>query len=309
MTAPAPAAADEPTFRLRRGTADDARLAFDIFLPAIRDLADRLNSPWEVEPEAQWSKMAYLFDHLAAHAAEWWIAEDADGGQPIGYARSIERGGLFELSEFFVLPGRQASGVGRQLLERAFPMERGTVRAIIATTDARAVARYHRADTSIQFPILGLNGRPAADAADSIGLGAEPIDEADLDAVADVERAVLGHERGEHELRWLLRRREGWLYRAGGGTIGFAFVGRDGTGPVAATEPGLIGNILAHVEARAAALGLEELGFEVPAPNVAAIRHLLARGYRFDPFVTYLMANRPFGQFDRFIGFSPPFVL
>ena len=47
----------------------------------------------------------------------------------------------------------------------------------------------------------------------------------------------------------------------------------------------------------------------MPAPNVIAIRHLLGRRFHLDPFVTYLMANRPFGQFDRYLGFTPPFVL
>jgi hypothetical protein len=28
-----------------------------------------------------------------------------------------------------------------------------------------------------------------------------------------------------------------------------------------------------------------------------------------DPFYTFLMSSRSFGQFDRYIGFGPPFVL
>ena len=40
-----------------------------------------------------------------------------------------------------------------------------------------------------------------------------------------------------------------------------------------------------------------------------AVRHLLGRGYRIDPWINVLMSDRPFGQFDRFIGFSPPFFL
>jgi hypothetical protein len=43
--------------------------------------------------------------------------------------------------------------------------------------------------------------------------------------------------------------------------------------------------------------------------NGEAIGHLLERGFRMDPFYTFLMSSRPFGQFDRYIGFSPPFVL
>jgi hypothetical protein len=91
--------------------------------------------------------------------------------------------------------------------------------------------------------------------------------------------------------------------------VAVAFIGLDGVGPIAALEPQHLPDVLDHVEARAVAIGREDIGFEVPAPNVVAIRHLLARGYRIDPFVTYLMANRPFGQFDRYLGFTPPFVL
>lgn len=301
-----------PMPRFRPATADDSQACFRLFWSSITDLASRLGTPWEGTAEERWPAFADLYALLVDVAAEWWVAED-DGSALVGYARSIERGadgGLFELSEFFVRPGRQATGVGRELLERTFPVGRGSVRAIIATTDVRAVARYHRADTSIQFPILGMNGTPAADdTADAIALEVEPIDEGALSSVVETERSVLAHERGMSELRWLLERREGWLYRRDGAVAGFAFAGRGGTGPIATAEPEHMADVLRHVESRAAVIGLDQLSFEVPAPNVTAIRYLLARGYRFDPFGTYLMANRPFGRFDRFIGFSPPFIL
>ena len=54
---------------------------------------------------------------------------------------------------------------------------------------------------------------------------------------------------------------------------------------------------------------VESLSLDVPMPNEVAVRHLLGRGFQFDPFYTYLMASRPFGQFDRYIGFGPPFIL
>lgn len=296
--------------RLRPATTDDSHACFRVFWSSVSDLAARTGTPWDGTPDERWPRFADLYALLADIAAEWWVAEDG-AGELIGYARSIERGadgGLFELSEFFVRPGHQAAGLGRRLLERAFPVGRGTVRTIIATGDVRALARYHRTDTSIQFPILGMTGAPA-DPAVSSRLDPEPIDEAGLERVRDVERSVIGYERGAEELRWLLARREGWLYRLDGAPVGFAFLGRDGVGPIAAASPELLPEILAHVEARAAAAGREEIGFEVPAPAVACVRHLLARGFRIDPFVTYLMANRPFGHFDRYLGFTPPFIL
>jgi GNAT superfamily N-acetyltransferase len=297
---------------LRRATAADSEACFRLFWASISDLAARNGTPWEGTADDTLPRFAALYGLLAEIAAEWWVAEDDDGNL-IGYARSVERGadhGLFELSEFFVRPGHQSAGVGRALLERAFPVGRGDVRAIIATGDVRAMARYHRADTSIQFPILGLNGAPAADGASDLRLEAQPITGSEgLAEVAEIEREVVGYDRGARELGWLAERREAYRYRQGGRTVAFAFVGSDGVGPIAALDPRHLPDVLGHVESRAAGIGREELNFEVPAPNVIALRHLLGRGYRLDPFVTYLMANRPFGRFDRYLGFTPPFVL
>ncbi len=96
-------------------------------------------------------------DHVARTAAEFWIAEGADG-EASGYARSIDRDGVFELTEFFVRPGTQSQGVGRELLERAFPAGRGHLRLIIATTDIRAISRYLRADVMPRFPVTTFTG-------------------------------------------------------------------------------------------------------------------------------------------------------
>jgi GNAT superfamily N-acetyltransferase len=294
---------------LRRATAADSEPCFRLFWASVSDLAARFGTPWRETADELWPRFDALYAHLARIAAAWWVAEDPDDGNLLGYARSVERGGLFELSELFVRPGSQSAGIGRAMLERAFPVGRGDVRAIIATTDVRAVARYHQADTSIQFPILGINGPPAADAARGIGLEVQRIEGTEGTArVAEIERAVLGHDRGD-EVAWLLEQREGYLYRYGGRPVGFGFVGAGGAGPIAALEPAHLPEILLHVEERTQRVGRAELNLDVPAPNVVAIRHLLARGFRLDPFVTFLMANRPFGRFDRFIGFSPPFIL
>ena len=296
-------------FHVRRATADDSRRVFDVFIASARDLTARKNVPWEVEPESQWAKMRYLFDHLAAHSAEWWLAEDPTDGEVIGYARSVERGGLFELAEFFVHPERQSAGVGAALLDRAFPPGRGEVRAIIATTDLRAQARYYRSGCAARFPIAGMLGAPRRIEADP---GVEVVrvepDGPEIEEIRRIEVDVLGFERGD-ELRWLAALREGYLYRRGGEPIGFAFVGSHGSGPIAALDATDQAAILSHVESRASELGVDELGLELPMVNEVAIRHLLDRGFRFDPFYTFLMSNRPFGRFDRYLGFSPPFVL
>jgi hypothetical protein len=91
--------------------------------------------------------------------------------------------------------------------------------------------------------------------------------------------------------------------------VGFAFVGKNGAGPVAALDADDLPAILLHVEGRAFASNITQLEFQVPAPNEVATRHLLSRGFRLDPWLNVLMSNRPFGRFDRLLSFGPPVFL
>jgi GNAT superfamily N-acetyltransferase len=274
------------------------------------DLGRRHGTPLEGSADDWWAGIEAVHQFLAGHAAEWWVAEAPDDGTLLGYARSIERGGLFELTELFVRPGSQSQGLGRQLIERTFPAARGEVRSIIATTDVRATARYYAAGTTARFPYFTLTGTPRADAAGG-GVTVEAIetDPAALSVVTDIERAVLGYPRGPEELRWLAGTRTGYLFERAGRPIGFAFVSKDGAGPIAALDPLDMPTMLGHVESFSARAGSEKLELETPGVNVDAMRHLLQRGFRIDPWINLLMSDRPFGQFDRFIGFSPPIFL
>lgn len=294
---------------LRRGTPDDARACHDLLWASATDLGRRRGSPLDGTADEWWATGESMNRFLAEHAAEWWVAEAEGAENPVGYARSIERGGLFELTELFVRPGLQSRGLGRLLLEHAFPVGRGEVRSIIATTDVRATARYYAADTVARFPYFTLAGTPRADAAHG-ELQADPIGaDPDFAAVTGIEREVLEFPRGADELRWLAENREGTLFLRDGQPAGYAFVSKAGCGPIAAVDPDDLPAILAHVEASAASLGIERLEFEVPGINVVAMRHLLGRGFIIDPWVNLLMSNRPFGQLDRFIGFNPPVFL
>lgn len=298
-------------FHVRRGIAADSDQCWDISWQAISDLAARHGTPWTGTAAEHWPRFQSLFDHLAEAAAEWWVAEDGDG-RIMGHARSVNRGtngDMFELTEFFVRPDAQSGGIGRALLERAFASDRGEIRVIIATTDVRAVACYYRSGTHVRFPIIGLSREPRANAADGIRLDAEPITTLTVDDVLAIDRDVLEHARSEAELEWLLADREGYVYRRDGRIDGFGFVSAGRTGPIAALDADTIPDILRHIESRAADLGGTEVGFEVPTLNEAAMTHLLGGGFRMDPFHTFLMSNRPFGRFDRYIGFAPPFVL
>ena len=295
---------------IRRARPDDAEACHEVMWTSVTDLGVLHGTPLEGSAADWWSSGERLQRFLADHAAEWWVAEEPASRALIGFARSIERGGLLELTEFFVLPTSQSRGVGRALLERCFPSDRGDIRSIIATTDVRALRLYYGAGTVPRFPLLTLVAAPVRSALDAeivpLALGRAPDA---LRQLRRIEVSTLEYGRDEAEVRWLLRDREGYLYERRGTVVGFAFVGRGGAGPVAALDPGCLPDILLHVEHRANALGVERLEFQVPGPNEVAARHLLSRGFRIDPWVNLLMSNRPFGQFDRVLGFGPPVFL
>jgi GNAT superfamily N-acetyltransferase len=304
----APTSSAPITFR--RGAPNDSLACHTVMWQAITDLARRRQLTLEGTAEDWWAGSEAEFTYLASAAAEWWVAEDSASGAIVGYARSIRRGGLSELTEFFVRPNEQSRGIGRTLLSRAFPRTRG-VRSIIATTDVRALGRYYTADTVAQFPLLTITGAPAAAGAP------DPLEIVQLDvtdnehlvAFERVERATLGYSRGTEELRWILEHRDGYLYRRDAEVVGFAFVGKEGAGPIGALDAHEhLKAVLRHVEQRAHALGLERLSLQVPGLNSVTVRHLRERGFHIDPWVNLLMSNRPFGHFDRFLPFSPLFL-
>ena len=296
-------------FRYRPATPDDALACNELMWRSVTDLAIRQGTPLGGTAEDWWQSSEALNRLLIKQAAEWWVAEVPASGQLVGFARSIERDGLFELTEFFVLPNYQSRGIGRALIGRAFPAGRGNVRSIIATSDVRAQARYYAAGTVARFPLYTLGGIPT-EAASVHHLTAEPIEGVQaIRAQREIERSVLGHQRSDAEMEWLLARRQGHLYRRADRDVGFSFLGPDGAGPMAALDPSDLPAILLHVEDVARSIGLERLELQVPAPNEVAVRHLFGRGFHFDKWINFLMSDRPFGNFDRLIPFSPPLFL
>jgi GNAT superfamily N-acetyltransferase len=293
-------------FNIRKGTASDNRAAFDVSMLAMKDLFLRHGYEWKLEAEAFWKVLEPFVAHLAEHAAEWWVAEDRADGKLIGYARSVERDGLFELSELFVRPDRQSAGLGKLLLDRAFPSGRGEVRAIIATNDVRGLARYYGAGTAARFVLFSLTGQPTRTAAEDYE--AVRVGPAQIGQLAAMERAVVGYAR-HADYPWLLKHREIYEYRNAGRTVGFGCFSETGQGPIVALEPDDQPAILQHFETLARSRGMESISFQVPSINVVVMHDLLERGYKIDTPPGLLMSSSDFGRFDRFVPFAPAIVL
>jgi GNAT superfamily N-acetyltransferase len=252
-----------------------------------------------------WEERRPLYEHLARTAEHFGLAER--DGRAIGFARSILRDGVRQLTELFVLPGEQSAGLGRELLARTFPANGATRRSIIASADFRAQALYLRAGVYPRFPIYYF-GRTPEPITVPTDLTFEPITPTpeSLQILGRLDGALLGHQR-DLEHTWFLTDRQGYLYYRDNRPVGYGYVGIR-NGPFALLDASDFPAVLAHAETEAAVHG-REFGLEVPMVNQVAVDYLLGRGYRLDSFMAVLMSDAPFGKFENYILTSPPFFM
>jgi GNAT superfamily N-acetyltransferase len=295
----------------RRGTLDDSQNTFDVFRQSIMELGDRLSmmpisgghNPLIIQN--LWARRQSLFDHLARTSDNFWVAEQDD--KVIGFARSILRNGVRQLTEFFVLPEHQSAGVGRELLTRAFPVDGADHRFILATIDGRAVQRYLKAKVYPLFPCYAFSRL-----AEKINLDSDMIIERitpsaqAMGELIRIDNAILGFHR-EAEHAWLLENRQGYFYKRNKEFVGYGYLGEH-NGPFALLDANNFPAILAHAETEAALKGTE-FSVEVPMVNRAAVDYLLSRGCKLESFFEFFMADSQFGKFENYILTSPPFFV
>ena len=230
------------------------------------------------------------------------VAQDKYPSKPVKIIVPYAPGGATDITAR--LFGEQLKNLlGQQFVVESKPGAFG----IIATTDVRGLRRYYAAGTVARFAMASLAAPPRTER--SLG-GLESVRATldDVPEIAAIEAAVFGYPR-HADYPWLFAQREAYLYRRAGRAAGFGFFSETGQGPIAALEPADLPAILLHLEARAHALGMESISFEVPSINQVAMQHLLGRGFKVDAPLNLLMSNVPFGQFDRLIAFGPAIVL
>ena len=294
----------------RKGSIEDSFAVFQIFIKAISDYGERTNVMAITggnDPEvlnSLWQRRQTMFEFLAQTASQFWVAENH--GEVVAYARSIAHDGLQELTEFFVSPGHQSGGLGRELLARAFPDAGARYRTIIATLDERALSRYLRAGVYARFPIKYFY-RQAGKVDVKTDLKFEPLQvSTHLEAINRIDKHIIGHARGiVHE--WIATTREGFVYKRNGNIVGYGYVGSS-AGPFALLDENDFPAVLAHAESRMAEKG-GEFGAEVPLINKKALQYFMDRKYKIDAFTALFMSNEPFGRFENYLCFSPIFFM
>lgn len=304
---------DKMPITYRKATPADNPTTFNIFQQSLEDFGRRagvmaITGGWDPEKVKKlWDRRRLYWEHLTNTSDEYWLAENGRA-EAIGYARSIVRGEHRELTDFFVLPGSQSAGVGKELIQRAFPQDTPH-RSVIATPDARALARYLKAGVYPFLSELYFERKPEPVWVETdLTIAALNDLNAVIPALGDIDQAVLGYRRAvDHQ--FLYQDRTLFLYRRAGRSVGYGYIEKDYYGPFALLDNRDFPAVLAHAESQAHSLGASRVGFETPTLNTEAIYYLMKRGYRIEGFMGSIMSNKPFGNFANYILTSPPYFL
>lgn len=304
-------ATDSLTYR--PGTPHDQAALHDIFVDSVWDLAWRMGiqdgarfaTPEERAEDLQ--RWQPILDHLTTSADQFWVAERH--GFAVGFARSILRDGVRELTEFFVSPTAQTAGIGRELLARAMPP--GARRTyIMATVDLRAQALYHKLGVYQICAVYTFYRKLEAvtTPAPTSDLTIVAITPEHIPMLAKLDQATHGFARhDEHE--WLMSSRTGFLLLREQRAVGYGYVGNPYSGPFALINGADYPAALAHAENVAAAQGITDIGFDIPMLNRNAIAYLLGRGYHMSQFFCFCMCDQQPLHVDKTIITAPMILI
>jgi GNAT superfamily N-acetyltransferase len=202
------------------------RVSEETFLEADR-LTRRALEP-EPEPRSSLASIAWM-DRMryliSTDPSGCWVAED--DGQPIGFAFSQNRGPLWYLATYGVLPSHQGAGVGRALLDVVLEHAADRPGLFSSTVHPGATRRYRLAGFSLhpQLRMVGVVDRSTLRATTGLHEG----DAGDIAWMDKLDERLRGAGHGpDHE--YLLERAR-LVVRRGTTDQGYVYVDRDGRGP------------------------------------------------------------------------------
>jgi GNAT superfamily N-acetyltransferase len=299
---------------IRIGTNEDLFGCFVVFQFALHGLYQSVGqaspedkpNPEDLSPAFEYFRM--FTEHFSKTAEHFWVAEEE--GEIIGFSRSMVRDGTLQLSELFVNPDKQSQGVGKRLLEAAFPSEAGHNRVVIGTSDIRAMTRYLKSGVKFRFTIYDWSRKPEVVPFET-DLFIEPFTATpeNVAILNSIDKIILGYTR-EVDHVWLCKNRQGHFYRRNGQVVGYSYVSHR-AGPIAMLHNPDFHTALAHVESEMTKYVddfWENIYLPIPMTNTAAVEYVLKRGFQTSPLLEHFMSDIPLGQYENYIFMDPPFI-
>jgi GNAT superfamily N-acetyltransferase len=313
---------------LRPISIDDVSACRAVFDAAQQALSQQLAQPWT---PADATIMDRLLAHLARSDPERaWLAPGRGRAPAQGFGMAIERDGFWFLSFLFVRPEAQRAGLGRRLLEACLPAphERRILATCVDAMQPISTALYAGYGIVPRVPLLGLLGDLPTESMprlprgvvavefDRLAEGA-PSSRSDAvagqrrlaDALAVVDRQVVGFVRPQDHGFWRVDRRVGVLYtdRGSGRPLGYGYRTSGGRlGPVAVEDAALLPAVLADLARRERPPG--RWNALIPGPAERALVPLLKAGMRLEASPGLYCANGPSISLERYLpgSFSLP---
>jgi ribosomal protein S18 acetylase RimI-like enzyme len=241
-----------------------------------------------------------------------WAAEV--NGLVVGYAQGFVRGDIWFLSQLFVHPEVHGLGLGQELLRRSMDYGRSrgcSVFSVVSSTSPVAQSLYMRAGMfafavgyRLTGPIESLLDLPEPDASRKIVVDCSGWQ----DRIAELDRATFGAERRQDHAFYLddaslSPGEEGASFglTRDGQFLGYGYAtSPDGfIAPLAAYDPQDQLPLLRMCASWLRDHEVSDGGCWVVSHNRTMMDALLSRGWKVQGW-TFLKANRPFGQFDRY---------
>ena len=317
---------------LRRAVLGDLPACAEVWRAGLDDYGRRVGRPSLPPPAPSFHD---LLGHLLRTDPDgFWVATRASGsaagdpaggqgGHVVGFVSATRRGRTWFLAMLFVMPEDQSRGIGRTLLEHAFPDPEDDLVLATCTDSAQPIsnALYGRLGIVPRLPVLELVGRPVRGRLPGLpdGIRAIPFEEVAgttgsagasgttqgaarlADALDALDLTLLGYAHREDHAFLARQDRRGFLYEGPGGEVlGYGYAARSGRlGPLAVLDEALTRPALGHLMTAVAPAGA--FAAWVPGANGEAVRALLEAGLFLEDFPALLCWTRPFADFARYI--------
>jgi GNAT superfamily N-acetyltransferase len=218
---------------IRRTTAADVSVLFDIFNAAMRDVY----LPHGFDPPAPPRDVfATQQQHLLEHDGELCAVAES-GGAVVGFASAWMRDDSWFLASLFVHPDVQARGLGARLLDAAWAAAGVHRRTVTDAIQPVSNALYTRRGLVPATPVLAFAGAPAVHTSEGGDLEVEAgASAADATELRDLDAAAYGFDRTIDHRLWE-RAAQRTVWRRDGRTVAYSYAFPDGTiGPVAGVD-------------------------------------------------------------------------
>jgi GNAT superfamily N-acetyltransferase len=302
----------ETTFALSERAMHESALKQGVIPPTVSLTDARIQSDWQ--------RQHSIVEFIASQPEGRYVIAENGGEGPVGYARTVRFGEMEELTELMVLPEHQRRGIGRHLLEIAWPGDPtpDLGRVVVATGSATDLSLY------TGFGVMPVAGHWHMRQRSEVYLAhrAQEMDTTDPGvhvlkadrAVAEWKRlepsAVAHHRPLLHEFFGRDRACLATIDPATDEATALCWVSSDGDiGPAVACTPGqLVPVVLAALDRVAATQEPEHLSVFTTTLSWWLLRRLRTLGFSVY-WPSWVLCSVPLPGLDRYMPTRPPHLL